>query len=84
MAAVRYIPNTFRSLSHLSTRPTTTALRPAVQRRSVSTYNTEVSGLNDEELEVRFFPSLRPVIRILTVWFGRSSVMQLLTLRREK
>jgi len=53
MASIRYIPTAFRSVSRLSTRPATTALRPAVQRRSVSTYNTEVSGLTDEELEFR-------------------------------
>lgn len=52
MACFRFIPSVSQSLRQLNTR--TSLLRPAFQhKRDISLYNADVSGLTDEELEVR-------------------------------
>lgn len=45
MASLRTL---LRPLNRLS-------IRPALQKRAISLYNSDVSGLTDEELEVRRF-----------------------------
>ncbi|KAF5358425.1 hypothetical protein D9756_001463 [Leucocoprinus leucothites] len=53
MVSARCIPSAFRPLSRLTLRKPTSLPRAIIQKRSISLYNSDVSGLTDEDLEFR-------------------------------